>query len=176
MTDCLDYIAAIWNTYRKSHIILLDIIAHLRRHIYKEETPLKLQVRAEKILADIIASIPYHLAYEVDEYLKCIQSQRSDITSSRPFSGFLLLYPLFESAKCHIVPHADRLYLLRCLSWIGEHMGIGQASLLAACVNRRINETHPLLDSAFPFQKVSEGNVLVCASMGFLPKNSKELM
>lgn len=173
MTNSSDYIAAIWNTYRKSHIILLDIMAHLERRIYEEETPLKLQARVEKLVADIIASVPYHLAYDVDEYLKCIQSQRSDITSNRPFSGFLLLYPLFESAKCQIVPHAVRLYLLRCLSWIGEHMGIGQASLLATCVNRRINEAHPLHDSDFPFQRVSDGNVLVCASMGFLPKYSQ---
>lgn len=136
---------------------------------------MKLRTRVEKIVADIIASIPYHLAYDVNEYLRCIQSREPGITSSRPFSGFLLLYPLFESAKCHIVPHEDRLYLLRCLSWIGEHMGIGQASLLAACVTRRINETHPLHDSDFPFQRVSEGSVLVCASMGFLPKYDKEL-
>jgi hypothetical protein len=92
------------------------MIADLERHISKEEASLKLQGRVEKVVADIIASIPYHLAYDVDEYLKCIQSQRSDITSNRPFSGFLLLYSLFESAKCQIVPHADRLYLLRCLN------------------------------------------------------------
>lgn len=148
-------------------------MAHLERRISKGETPLALQARVEKLVADVIASIPYHLAYDVGDYLRCIQSQRPDIISNRPFSGFLLLYPLFEAAKCHIVPYADRLYLLRCLSWIGEHMGIGQASLLSACVNRRINETHPLLDADFPFQRVSDGNVLVCASMGFLPKYSQ---
>ncbi|PON27729.1 hypothetical protein TGAM01_v203496 [Trichoderma gamsii] len=80
------YIAAIWNTYRKSHIVLLDIMAHLERHISKEETSLKLQGRVEKFVADIIASIPYHLAYDVDEYLKCIHSQRSDIAPNRSFS------------------------------------------------------------------------------------------
>jgi hypothetical protein len=164
-----DYIAAVWNTYRKSHIMLLDIMAHLARHLIQEEMLLDLQKRAQTIVSDIIASIPYHLAFDVKEYLSLVQTGVSFIAPNRPIGGLLLLHPLYESAKCYIIPRDVRLYFTRCLTWIGEHMGIGQASLLARCINSRMDDVHPLHDPEFPFQGMSEGHVLIWAGMLLQP-------
>ncbi|KAM0257702.1 hypothetical protein ACHAQJ_004268 [Trichoderma viride] len=165
----LDYIAAVWNTYRKSHVMLLDIMAHLARHLIQEEMVLNLQKRARSIVSDIIASIPYHLAFDIEEYLSLVQTGDSFIPPNRPIGGLLLLHPLYESAKCYIVPRDIRLYFIRCLTWIGEHMGIGQASLLARCINSRMDDVHPLRDPEFPFLGMSEGHVLIWAGMLLQP-------
>ncbi|KAL7905812.1 hypothetical protein GGI35DRAFT_471337 [Trichoderma velutinum] len=165
------FIAAVWNTHCKSQVMLLDTMAHLVGRMSGEDAILQFKQRAEKMIMEIIASIPYHLAHNINDYLNCIQSRTTAIPSNGAFSGLLLLYPLFESSKCKIVPYKDRLYLARCLLWIGEHMGIGQASLLGNCVNRRMSEPHPLHDPQFPFQEVSEGNLLIWASMALQPKS-----
>lgn len=165
----LDYMAAVWNTYRKSHIQLLDMIVHLAKRTSQEQMISNFTERSGIIIADLIASVPYHLTLDVHDYPKQVKTAAAFIPPNRPIGGLLLLHPLYACAKCEIVPRHIRLYLTRCLVWIAEYMGIGQARLLAKCINRRMDEVHPLSDPEFPFQTVSEGHILVWAGMLLQP-------
>ncbi|KAH8810998.1 hypothetical protein F5884DRAFT_876054 [Xylogone sp. PMI_703] len=163
------YMAAVWNTFRKSHVQLLDMIVHLAKRTSQERMVSNIIERCGIIVADVIASIPYHLALNVHDYARLVKTTAAFIPPNRPIGGLLLLHPLYTCAKCEIVPHHIRLYLSRCLAWIAEYVGIGQARLLAKSINERMDEAHPLSDPLFPFQTVSEGHILVWAGMLLRP-------
>jgi hypothetical protein len=68
-----DYVAGVWNTYPKSHIMLLDImrLALLR----SEHSSISgLARRASDLAAAIVASIPYHFTLDVGEYLQRVNA------------------------------------------------------------------------------------------------------
>ncbi|KAL7783171.1 hypothetical protein V8C43DRAFT_309702 [Trichoderma afarasin] len=70
------FIAAVWNTHRKSQLMLLDIMAHLAGHSSAEDAVLQFAQRAEKIIMEIIASIPYHLAHSINDYLNAMKAEK----------------------------------------------------------------------------------------------------
>ncbi|KAI1379335.1 hypothetical protein F4677DRAFT_408647 [Hypoxylon crocopeplum] len=168
------YVAATWNTFRKSQLTHIDLLVRLARRLSHEAVILDLEKRARKLVADIVASIPYHLAYDLGEYLRLIETGAPSIPPNRPIGGLLLLHPLYAAARCSVVPVASRMYLSECLSWIGQDMGIGQATQLAESARLGVaggdRATRALeLPFQLPFQEMSEGHILIWAGMLLQP-------
>ncbi|OCK74589.1 hypothetical protein K432DRAFT_310426, partial [Lepidopterella palustris CBS 459.81] len=59
------YAAAVWNTYRKTHLMILDIIVRCSKCLRQKNICLQPQAKAQQLADDIAASIPYHLADNV---------------------------------------------------------------------------------------------------------------
>lgn len=143
------------------------MIVHLAKRTTSRLVVDHVKRRCSDIMTDLIASIPYHLSLDIRNIAE--SQTGAPLTINRPASGLLLLHPLYARAKREIVPWNIRLYLTRYIAWIAEHMGIGQAALLAKCVNGRMDEIHPLSDLEFPFQIISEGQILIWARMLIQP-------
>lgn len=168
----LGYVAGVWNTYRKSHIMLLNILMRTKLIISEHTSISHLQSRALDLVSDIIASVPYHLTPDVKEYVQQIDAGMEPSTmTAKPVGGLLLLHPLYAASSCNILPRPERLHLAVCLDWIGKNMGIGQAHLLANSVRSSINSgiASSMPSLSLPFQEMSEGHLLIWAGMMLQP-------
>lgn len=112
--------------------MLLDILVRCTRRLptVDEGDILALQQRADMLVAAIVASIPYHLAQDPMAFIGAME-RRDGVCPARPVGGLLLLHPLFVTVHCSLVSTPLKAYFRRCLCWIGQHMGIGQATLLS---------------------------------------------
>lgn len=128
---CLVYVTAVWNTYRMTHLMVLDIIIRCIKIVHADSAPTQEQKKADELVKYILASIPYHLSADPKDYLQAILSGSGLIKAGRPVGGLLLLHPLFVGARLSILSVETRNYMNRCLAWMGENMGIGQATLLS---------------------------------------------
>lgn len=89
---------------------------------------------AQKLTLDIVSSIPYYLAEDVQVFLN--QALSSDIASKAiipgpPVGGLLSMHTLYMVSKLSVVDPVLKDYLKDCLAWIGRNMGIGQATMLS---------------------------------------------
>lgn len=132
------YVAAVMNTYRKTYLMLLDILIRLASRItgaVQNDAVTRWVRQAHILINDIIASIPYHLADNVHDYERTIRWSNSSPRIGRAVGGLLLLHPLFVLATCSIVPSPIHTYVTKCLAWIGKNMGIGQATLMSKVIS-----------------------------------------
>lgn len=141
--------------------ILVRVATLLGRH---ERIPVY-EERARTLSAAIMASIPFHLARDLDEYLHLVDSGASFIPPGRPVGGLLLLHPLYAAARCTLIPRAHRVYFIDTLAWIGQSLGIGQASLLANRLRSGTGDIFVLRTPELPFMEMGEGHVLIWAGM-----------
>jgi len=107
--------------------VVHDAQSHVREH--KE---------ALILVGDIIASIPYHLTDELQNFLDEGGKGGKSLEPGRPVGGLLLMHPIYVASTLLIAPQEMREYLKDCLSWIGINMGIGQASVFA-----KVRYPHP---------------------------------
>ncbi|KAL3482776.1 hypothetical protein BJX62DRAFT_231450 [Aspergillus germanicus] len=147
------YVAAVINTYRKTYLMLLDVVIRLLpRTVLDLNTGAALEPnfnidqvtpatgvatnaivtwtkKASGLVDDILASIPYHLANDLSAW----PSHITNISTGRrpPMGGLLLFHPLYVLSSCTIVPPSVQMHVRKCLAWIGEHMGIGQATVMS---------------------------------------------
>ncbi|KAL4938792.1 hypothetical protein BDV06DRAFT_214831 [Aspergillus oleicola] len=130
------YIAAVMNTYRKTYLLLLDVLIQLapRSDFHNAQTL-------------------FEWGQDPGEYIAAIASRSRPPPLGRYVGGLLLLHPLYVLSTCLIVPPYYQKYARRCLAWIGEHMGIGQATAMAK------------RDNNILFQVMAEGHVLIWAGM-----------
>ncbi|OAA68562.1 hypothetical protein SPI_00757 [Niveomyces insectorum RCEF 264] len=168
------YVATVWNTYRKSHIYILDVLMQIdsRLHVQAaDDAPQR--DKAEEIVAGLIASVPFLLASDVHEYFDRVNAGTLPVQTNRPVGGLLLLHPLYCIATSPIVSLATRKYCRRCLEWIGSDMGIGQAAVLAKSLNFTKEPSHVQpdrnTDPRLPYQVMSESNNLIWAGMLLQP-------
>lgn len=90
-----------------------------------------LQYDANRLIDDAIASIPFHLTEDLPAYLKD-GNERSVLQDlGKSLGGLLLMHPLYVLSQLGTVQPLGRQNMKDCLAWIGDHMGIGQASVLA---------------------------------------------
>lgn len=128
------YVAAVMNTYRKTHLMLLDILIRLTFRIggsVQTDTVTRWEQQACILINDIIASIPYHLTSNLHDYQRAILSPSSSPGIGRSVGGLLLLHPLYVLSTCSVVPPHIHTYARKCLAWIGQYMGIGQGTLMS---------------------------------------------
>ena len=132
------YVAGVWNTARMARVLLLDLILKLSNalndnHNYDREQQNTLRGDALRLAEDIISSIPFSLAEDLQIFL---QDRRKEDKEAKmqpgiPVGGLLLMHPLYIVSRLSIVPEKMREYMRDCLEWIAENMGIGQASVFA---------------------------------------------
>ncbi|KAL2859229.1 hypothetical protein BJX68DRAFT_226018 [Aspergillus pseudodeflectus] len=123
--------AAIWNISRTARCFLLDLIIRISEILEPEASDRARYTRdLINLLCDIVASIPYFLTEDVQAFLR--QDATHDISNpGRAAGGLLLMHELYALSQLPTVFPEMQEYFKRCLGWIGERMGIGQASLFA---------------------------------------------
>lgn len=126
-----DYVAAVWNTYRKSRLLILEVIVRCKTILAGADSAQDEVAKARVLVDDMIASIPYQLSPE--GLSACLKPERDTptILPGKPIGGMLLLHPLWVVSITSIVPSEIRTRMRQCLAWIGRTMGIGQATLLS---------------------------------------------
>ena len=125
------YVAIIWNSYRAARLYLFDLISGLvsTREDPKVNGPYNPDL--DHLLEDVLASIPYHLTENLHQFIKNVEIDTSISIPGKTASGLLLMHPLHVISTLPIVDVKIQTYLKRCLFWIGDHMGVGQATLMA---------------------------------------------
>ncbi|KFY39722.1 hypothetical protein V495_05760 [Pseudogymnoascus sp. VKM F-4514 (FW-929)] len=149
------YVASIWNTYRKIHLMVLDIIFKCSERL--GAACLQSKLDAQRIAEAIAASVPFHLMEDAQEYVNNVQTGSEVASPGRPVGGLLMLYPLHVAAECTAVSQELRHFMKDQLRWIGKVMGIGQASLLSNPSNH------------LSWDYIAEGHLLVWAGMLIRP-------
>lgn len=124
------YVAAVWNTYRKTRLLALDVIYRCMIRIGNGQTA-ELEFEAKLIAEEIAASIPYHLKASSAAYCQQSGDTNEGMQSIKTSGGLFLLHPLWVVSICSIIPSEIRRSMQECLRWIGINLGIQQALLLA---------------------------------------------
>ncbi|KAJ5233154.1 cycloheximide resistance protein [Penicillium chermesinum] len=124
------YLDAVINTYRKTRLMLLEILSRMARQLGRSEVLLGFGQQSSGLIEHILASIPYHLASDPQAYLTLIDAGATP-PRGRPVGGLLLLHPLYVLPTSQSLSGPAKTYVLDVLAWIGEHMGIGQATMMA---------------------------------------------
>ncbi|KAL9065280.1 MAG: hypothetical protein Q9157_007527 [Trypethelium eluteriae] len=125
------YVAAVWNTFRAVRLQLIALTLDLSKAVNDDQDDTCEQLDAHRLLQDMISSIPYHLTEDLHGFLRAVEKNTVVMHAGRDVGGLLLMHPLYIVSKLLIVPPQMRDYMRSCLTWIGESMGIGQASLFA---------------------------------------------
>ncbi|OJJ67353.1 hypothetical protein ASPBRDRAFT_200072 [Aspergillus brasiliensis CBS 101740] len=158
------YVAAVMNTYRKTYLMLLDVLIRLAFRMgdsNQADNVTTWEKQAHILIDDIVASIPYHLTNNPHKYQQDVLSPTSSPRVGRSVGGLLLLHPLFVLSTCSTVPQPIQKYALKCLAWIGKYMGIGQGTLMSKGY------------TSLPFQETAEGHVLIWAGMLLHPADKQ---
>ncbi|KAL4862125.1 hypothetical protein BDV12DRAFT_203344 [Aspergillus spectabilis] len=124
------YVAATWNVSRVARCFLIYLISRLSDALGENSDLLNTLEEASSQVEDIVASIPYHLSDDIQVFIQHAD-KRAMIEPGRTAGGLLLMHPLYVISKLPIIAREMQDYILDCLLWIGYHMGIGQATVLA---------------------------------------------
>ncbi|EXJ90106.1 hypothetical protein A1O3_03175 [Capronia epimyces CBS 606.96] len=148
------YVAAVWNTYRKTHLLMLDVVFRCKKWLGLDMASHTREEReAYSLVEEIVASIPFHLSSDPTSCLTEDTGEGTERLPGKPVGGLLLLHPLWVVTVSSVVSPKMQDSMRDCLAWIGRNMGIGQATLLSQS------------DANLPFQYIAEGHVLMWAGM-----------
>ena len=125
------YVAGVWNIFRTARLLLISLIIQLSDALVDHDYSAAHIHNANRMVADMIASIPYHLADNLHDFLDGLATRESLTNPGRTLGGLLLMHPLYVASRMWFLPDDVREYMRRCLIWIGSYMGLGQAALLA---------------------------------------------
>ncbi|CAH0046189.1 unnamed protein product [Clonostachys solani] len=159
------YVATAWNSWRSIYVLYLDHMANLAKVMGQEECIPSYAKKAQDLVHDLRASIPYFLSQNLQEHLRHLNTGLPLNHSNRVIRGLLLMHPLYVMAKCEIVSIPDREYLIQNLKWIGASMGVGQAAILADYLQLNVLGTGAGQTSELPLMDVLEGYYLLSAAM-----------
>ncbi|KIW60934.1 hypothetical protein, variant [Exophiala xenobiotica] len=147
------YVAGIWNCYRKSRLLFLDQVIRCELQFPEPDRKLtvgRLYSEVQTLAADLAASVHFHLTGSAE---MPPSSPHGVITPGKSVGGLLILHPLTVSSTLSVVSPEMQTHFRNCLAWIGDNMGIGQATLLAK---------NP---GGLPYNFIKDGHVLVWAGM-----------
>lgn len=125
------YVSAVLNTYRKTHLMSLDIIARCNKRLYGDNFRSEEEKAAQCLAEKIASSIPFHLVDNLEQFLNDTKTGTNLTKIGRPVGGLLLLHPLCMVMLASSVSMELRNHAREILAWIGVNMGVGQASLIA---------------------------------------------
>lgn len=112
----------------------MDIIIRCQCQIGRLTGGPEVDTAAQEYVADltqsILSSIPYLLSADLQAFVKNVPA-RSPLVPGRPVGGLLLMHGLFLLSTMTIIDPKIKDYLKSCLVWLGDHMGIGQATVLS---------------------------------------------
>lgn len=125
------YTSAVWNVYRASRLLLLDLIVKLSTKINDGRSPDTEDEVAASLISEMISSIPFHLVEDLHVFSREIHTSTTIKNPGRAVGGLLLMHSISITSHLDIVDSSTQQYLKKSLRWIAENMGIGQASILA---------------------------------------------
>ena len=137
------YVAGVWNIFRTARLLLVALIIQLSDALSDHDYGVAHIHTANRMVADMIASIPYHLADNLHDFLDRLATREDLTIPGRSLGGLLLMHPLYIASRMWFLPDDVREYMRTCLTWIGSYMGLGQAALFAKVRLIRL----PYLDS-----------------------------
>ena len=125
------YVAGVWNIFRAARLLLFALIIELAKNVGDVETHHDHIHIANSTVEDIAASIPYHLADNLQVFMSEVTKNVGISEPGKLLGGLLLMHPLYVASSMPFLCQNMREYLRQCLLWIGSNMGLGQATLLA---------------------------------------------
>jgi hypothetical protein len=125
------YVASAWNIFRAARLLLLTLIIKLSGTLGSDESYVDHLHTTNRIVEDIVASVPYHLVDNLPGFLSKLAASTEITDPGRPLGGLLLMHPLYVASKTPFLSRNIREYMRKCLKWIGSNMGLAQATLLA---------------------------------------------
>ena len=125
------YVAAVWNTYRKTRLMILDIIVQCSERLQQTETYCQERKDVQQLVDTMVSSIPYHLINDLQSAIKQAKSSPEKIVPGKTIGGLLLMHPLCVVSSLSVISPQQKNDIKDCLAWIGINMGIGQATLLS---------------------------------------------
>lgn len=111
--------------------MMLDIMLRCLSRLQEKDTYGQRQAEATALAYDIMASIPFHVADNVESIAEQGGLREVTVNPGRAVGGLLLMHPLYVAANLSIVPPYLQCQMRECLAWIGENMGIGQATVFS---------------------------------------------
>ncbi|KAJ5725095.1 uncharacterized protein N7483_006452 [Penicillium malachiteum] len=125
------YVATLWNVSRIVRCLLITLITRLSGILCDGVNHDADRLEVSNLVEDMLASIPYHLSEDLQVFLR-ERHEHTEITNpGRSVGGLLLMHPIYLAAYLDIIPSDRRLYFKKCLVWIAQRMGVGQAAFLA---------------------------------------------
>ena len=125
------YTAALWNFSRIARFLLITLILRLSSVLDDNTNHDTDNGEALRLVDDMMASIPFHLSEDLQVFLREREDHTKITNPGRAVGGLLLMHSIYIASHLEIFPLEMREYFKRCLIWIGQRMGIGQATFLA---------------------------------------------
>lgn len=140
------FVGVVWNAYRKCRLLLLNLISKCTEQLGDDDELPRLSqsysqrnlIKEARELSDTMAaSIPFHLYQDPAALLvqqpggSYLAFKQERLLPNSAYGCLLLMHILCVASRLPIVPEISRKYFNGVLSWMGDVMGIGQASLLA---------------------------------------------
>ncbi|KAL2802931.1 hypothetical protein BJX63DRAFT_437405 [Aspergillus granulosus] len=125
------YVAGVWNVSRVARCFLINLILRLSNILDATSDHSQDRQDVLQLVGDIIASIPYHLTEDLRGFVARGGANPEITNPGLPVGGLILLHPVYVASQLPVVPVEMQEYMRKCIAWIGTHMGIGQACLLA---------------------------------------------
>ncbi|KAI0123202.1 hypothetical protein BJ170DRAFT_641192 [Xylariales sp. AK1849] len=125
------YVAGVWNIYRAARLTLIALTITFPDNKEGSENYPDYIHTAYHIAEDMLGSIPYHLADNLQVFLAEMATNTDIMDPGKSLGGLLLMHPLYIASTMPFLPVQMREYMRACLTWIGSYMGLGQATLLA---------------------------------------------
>jgi hypothetical protein len=116
-------VAGAWNIFRTARLLLIALIMQLSMATSDTGSYVELVQDANRTAENMIASIPYHLADNLQVFLGKLSTSADIPETGRTLGGFLLIHPLYVASRMAFLSSPMRDYLRRCLAWIGSRMG-----------------------------------------------------
>ncbi|KAH8676436.1 hypothetical protein BGZ60DRAFT_372142 [Tricladium varicosporioides] len=125
------YVAGIWNLFRTARLCLIALIIKYSNSLKEYNISHEHMGNTNSIVQDIMASIPYHLTDNLHAFIDQSEGNQEITDPGKFLGGLLLMHPLYIVSELPLVSDDMKLYVRKCLMWIGNNMGFGQATLLA---------------------------------------------
>ena len=127
------YVSAVWNAYRKNHLLILNNIIRCSRRLEKGNSCHEEKFQFDEILGDLLASVPFHLVSNLTSFAEQVDGGlEPTIIPGRSIGGLIIMHPLYVISHLSVVHPRIHAQMRDCLAWIGTHMGIGEATILSS--------------------------------------------
>lgn len=93
-----------------------------------------LRSQAREIIKGLLSSLPFFLLANVSSVFQ----DGAEPRPGPPLGGLLILQPLYlVLIQDNIISEGEAAYMRRCLDWMGDYQGLGQAKVLSGATDMR---------------------------------------
>ena len=98
------YVADVWNIFRAARLLLIALITKLSDTLGDSDSCVDHIYTANRIIKDMVASVLYHLADNLQVSLSELPTSTEITKPGRSFGGLLLIHPLYVASKMPFLP------------------------------------------------------------------------